>query len=377
MTDAEHHILHVFPAFLPGGSQMRCVQLMGMLGSTVRHSVLAMDGRYGCVDHVPEGISATTLDRPPKGSFWQMGRWMATQIETHEPDLVMTYNWGTIEMLLGARRLGFCNVIHHEDGFGPEEADRYLRRRIWIRRWLLRGVAALAVPSRLLSDLAIGTWKQPRERVHYLPNGVDLDRFTPGPTRQDHASSDGKPVVIGTVGHLRPEKNQALLLTAFSFCEHKSSAVLRLVGDGEQAAALRSKAQELGIVDAVEFVGDVADTAPVYRDMDIFTLSSDTEQMPLTVLEAMASGLPVVATDVGDIGAMIDACNRPYLAPKHDAIALAQQLDRLIVDAELRAALGRANRSTCEARFSRDACYSAWVDLYRSFLIPVTAAQPS
>ncbi len=337
---------------------MRTVQLMGMMPAGVRHSILAMNGGYRFVDHIPSGVEFETLPPPPRLSFFGMGRYMTGFLADCRPDAVMTYNWGSIEMVLGSKRARFTPLIHHEDGFGPEESERYLWRRIWIRRWLLRHATAVAVPSQVLRDLAIHRWRVPEDRVHYLPNGVDLDHFRPG-TRAGDA-----PVVIGHVGHLRPEKNQRLLIEAFARSVAKTTARLRIYGDGPEEADLRQLAAARGLADTVEFKGVVADTAPVYHAMDVFALSSRTEQMPLTVLEAMASGLPIASTDVGDVRSMIAASNHRLIAPKDDVPALAAVLDRAAQDAELRRAIGADNRSRAETEFADDARHAAWLGLY-------------
>lgn len=344
---------------------MRTVQLFGMMPADLRHTILAMDGVYDCVRHVPDGVQYQTLPRPPAGSFLAMGKFMAELLDEQQPDAVMTYNWGSIEMVLGARKRRFTPLIHHEDGFGPEEAHRFLRRRVWIRRFLLRTATKIAVPSRNLAGLATSLWKQPSDKVCFLPNGVDLDRFSPSPPAQDAAE---RPVVIGHVAHLRPEKNQRLLLTAFAATPSHRQARLRIVGDGGERPGLQTLAGELGIADRVDFTGAVADTAPVYRKMDVFVLSSDTEQMPLTVLEAMASGLPVVSTDVGDVRDMVHETNRDLMSPKADAAALAASLERLITQPELRGQIGGENRKHCEAHYAKEACYRAWIQFYERVL---------
>src|SRR5690606_34627491 len=167
MSPAGRHLLHVFPGFDAGGTQMRAVQLMGMLPAGTRHTVLAMDGRYGCQLHVPSGVEVRPLPPPPRASFLAMGRYMRDLLERERPDGVLTSNWGSIEMVLGLRMArsrrgargrasaGAVPLVHQEDGFGPEEAHRYLRRRIWLRRCLLGNAAAVAVPSRVLADLAV------------------------------------------------------------------------------------------------------------------------------------------------------------------------------------------------------------------------------
>jgi glycosyltransferase involved in cell wall biosynthesis len=363
MTSGGRHILHVFPGFDSGGAQMRTVQLMGMMPAGTRHSILAMNGGYQFVTQVPDGVEVETLSAPPDRSFHGMGNFMADLLREKRPDAVMTYNWGSIEMVLGARRARFTPLIHHEDGFGPEESDRYLLRRIWIRRFLLRTATAVAVPSNTLRDLAIRRWRVPSARVHYLPNGVDLERFTPG------ARMGGdSPLIIGHVGHLRPEKNQRLLIEAFARSASRAYARLHLFGDGPEEDDLRQLVRSLGVQDVVEFKGAVADTAPVYREMDVFALSSHTEQMPLTVLEAMASGLAIVSTDVGDVHAMVDPSNHNLVVAKANADAFAGAIDRAVDDADLRRSVGDANRARCESEYDKHARYRAWVDLYDSLL---------
>ncbi|MCB9871831.1 MAG: glycosyltransferase [Planctomycetes bacterium] len=357
MQSGGRHILHVFPGFDPGGTQVRTVQLMGMLPSDVRHSVVSMDGSYRSCQQAPAGVQVVALEQPPRLGLLAMGRYMRRVLAEQRPDAVMTYNWGAIEMLLGARGSGIP-LIHHEDGFGPEEADRLLRRRTWIRRLLLRRAAAVAVPSRVLEEIALTRWRVPRARVHYLPNGVDLQRFHP--VERD----PGRRVVVGHVGHLRPEKNQTLLLTAFAQGPARRGALLRMVGAGVEEDRLRRLAAALGVADQVDFVGRIADTAPVYADMDLFVLSSDTEQMPLTVLEAMASGLPVASTDVGDVRNMVAPVGRQWITPRRDAAALAASLDALVADPGLRERIGAANRAHCSEAYDTHACYRAWIEFY-------------
>jgi glycosyltransferase involved in cell wall biosynthesis len=172
-----------------------------------------------------------------------------------------------------------------------------------------------------------------------------------------------RPLVVGTVGGLRPEKDHATLLAAFAQCPDTTR--LQIVGGGPLDAPLRSQAQALGIADRVQFVGPVADTAPCFAQFDVFALSSRTEQLPLVLLEAMACGLPVVATDVGDVRATLPFESGPCLAPPADADALASSLRLLLGNQGLRARLGQKNRQVVAERFAAGACLQRFVDLYR------------
>ena len=122
--------------------------------------------------------------------------------------------------------------------------------------------------------------------------------------------------VIGTVAALREEKNISRLMHAFAMLP---AGRLVIVGDGPQRPALEALAASLGVAERVCFAGHHLDTAAFYAQFDIFALSSDTEQMPLSVIEAMASGLPVVSTDVGDVRLMVASENIPFVTGLDDA----------------------------------------------------------
>jgi glycosyltransferase involved in cell wall biosynthesis len=351
------HWLHVFATLKAGGPQMRTLQLVGRLPG-VRHTFVAMDGRWDALDAGPPGARWERIEPPPRRGFFAMGRAMAALIGSSAPDLLLTYNWGAIESVLAARGLRLRRLVHHEEGFGPAEVQRQHRRRVWARRVLLRRAAAVVVPSRTLEAIALRRWRVPRERLHWLPNGVDLARFVPAP-RAPHGD-----VVIGHVGGLRGEKNQQLLLRAFACMRRRQQARLLVVGAGEDFAPLAQLAADLAIVDRVTWAGASADTSEVYRDMDVFALSSRTEQMPLVVLEAMACGLPIVSTDVGDVAGMVAPENRAFIAPPDEPLALAVALDALVDDAGKRRAIGAANRARCERDWELGACLARYAALY-------------
>lgn len=355
------HILHVFATFSPGGPQVRAAELINRLGRDARHTVVAMDRQTQTRERI-EGVECELVDPPPPGGFLRTARTMARMIRERSPDLVLTYNWGAIETVLGARLAKMRALLHHEEGFGPQETDRFLRRRIWIRRALFPSTHAVIVPSHVLERVATDVWKQPETRVRYLPNGVDLERFRP---REAAAKREaGEEVVIGNVAHFRGEKNQALLIRAFAQCKHRERARLLLVGDGPTRADAERLANELGVADRVRFAGPTPDTAPHYAEMDVFALSSRTEQMPLVVLEAMASGLPIASTDVGDVRTMVAECQRDAIVPRDDAKALAAALDQWIDAPDRRRITGADNRRRCEERFETGKCLQAHIDLY-------------
>ena len=165
--------------------------------------------------------------------------------------------------------------------------------------------STIVVPSRNLERIATRIWRLSPRRVIYIPNGIDLARFGGPPDATLAADFPGDGPVIGTVSGLRPEKIPPRLLRAFRTVNDQLPARLVLVGDGPERPALERLAMKLGIATRVHFTGHVAVPAPLYAGFDLFALSSDTEQMPLSVIEAMAAGLPVVGTDVGDVRLML------------------------------------------------------------------------
>jgi glycosyltransferase involved in cell wall biosynthesis len=267
------------------------------------------------------------------------------------PDLLVTCNWGAIEFAL-ANLLPVARHVHVVDGFGPEEREATIPRRDLIRRIALRR-DTVVVPSRVLERIAVRDWGLDPARVLYLPNGIDLGRFdvprAPKP--------QGAPVSIGTVAGLRPEKNIGRLIRAFATLP--PSARLTIVGDGPERAGLEALAGALGISDRVRFAGQRDDTHAFYADFDVFALPSDTEQMPLSLLEAMAAGLPAAATDVGDVRTMAAEANAPFVVPKDDA-AFARALAALASDPGLRAAVGAANRDKALREFGQERMFAAW-----------------
>ncbi len=352
-------VLSVFSTFSVGGPQVRFATLANRLGPAFRHAIIAMDGDHACAERLDPGLAIAWPEVPiRKGDTRANVRAFRRALARIRPDVMVTYNWGAIEWAL-ANLLPLVRHIHIEDGFGPEEQSRQIPRRVWTRRIALRR-CTLVVPSRTLERIATDIWRLPAARLRYIPNGIDLARFAPRPEGAVVAHG----VTIGTVAALRAEKNIARLLRAFAAVPEDLGARLVVVGDGPERAALEAEAAALGLGARVRFAGHIADPAPLYAGFDAFALSSDTEQMPISVLEAMAAGLPVAATDVGDVRAMLAEANAPLVVPKGDEAALGAALARLAGDAALRRAVGAANRARAERDFDERAMVAAYGALF-------------
>jgi glycosyltransferase involved in cell wall biosynthesis len=297
-----------------------------------------------------------------KGNPFGTVRRLRAALEELRPDVLLTHNWGSIEWGLANRFLRpLVRHVHVEDGFGPEEQDQQLRRRVLTRRVALSR-ATVVLPSHCLTATAKGVWRLDPTRVFHVPNGIDLARFAAPPAGPPPWRLEGTGPVVGTVAALRPEKNLSRLLHALAATD---GLRLAIVGDGPERARLEALAVSLGLSARVAFAGHLANPAAAYRYMDIFALSSDTEQMPLSILEAMAAGLPVATTNVGDVAVMLADQNQPFVVPRDDS-ALSGALSHLAAHASLRRALGEANRAKAARDYDQQMMLGTWGKLLKS-----------
>ena len=357
-------LLHAFPTFAVGGAQARFTTIANHFGLRWRHAVFAMDGNLAARERLDRALDVTfPAIALTKGDTLGNLRRLRAALKALRPDTLVTHNWGTIEWAM-ANRWPLVRHVHVEDGFGPEERTRQLPRRVWTRRLMLAR-RTLVVPSMTLQRIALQQWRLNPARVRYLPNGVDLSRFETTPALR--LPGDGP--AIGTVAALRPEKNLARLLRAFALAAASRPGHLVVIGDGAERTRLEALAAQLGIAHRVHWAGHQHDPAPLLRGLDVFAMSSDTEQMPISLLEAMACSLPVAATNVGDIAAILPDVQRPYVTAPDDE-ALGAALSALLEDAGLRARLGAANRARAMAGYGEARMFKDWAEVWGGEMQP-------
>lgn len=370
---ARPRLLHVFPGFDLGGSQARLVMLAKAWGERFEHHIVSSDGSFGAFPLLAAVAPAQKVaDAPPmKGQgLWATLRSFARYLEHSSPELLLTYNWGAIEVALANRLFARLPHVHHEDGFGPDEVSRQNPRRVWFRRAALWGGAPVVVPSLTLERMATGRWRLPRRQVRFIPNGVDLSLFDAPPAAQAIPGFARRPgeVIVGCVGGLRPEKNPARLVRAFAAAAKGQAARLVLVGSGSERGAVESLAKALGIADQLVLPGFVPEPHRYMGLIDIYAIPSDTEQFPISQVEAMAAGRVVTGMDVGDVAVILPDASRRWVAPAGDEAALAAHLAALIAAPDVRAASGAANRAHVAETYPLARTISAFEALYGAHL---------
>lgn len=360
-------ILHCHSTFAAGGKELRTVRLMNAFGEAAEHVVLSampdqLDARAGIDRAVRVGFPAGAprlQGRPGLRRYWRLARYMRGF------DLVLTYNWGAFDAVMAAKMFGGAPLIHHEDGFSEDEAETLKTRRNLYRRLGLPAAFRLVVPSERLERIARTAWGQTPARIVRIPNGVPVAHFATPPEEGAIPGFARRPgeIVIGTVAGLRRVKNLPRLVRAFAAMAHKDARLV-IVGAGPESEAIAAEARRWGVASRVLMPGFLPDPVRWVGHCDIFALSSDSEQFPISLVEAMAAGLPVVATAVGDVPGIVSDDNRPLIVEAADEAAFAAALDSLADRADLRRAIGEANRERAAAQYDERHMIAAYARLY-------------
>jgi glycosyltransferase involved in cell wall biosynthesis len=360
-------ILHCHSTFSLGGKEARAVRLMNAFGDAACHTILsAMPGKFAAREAIARGIAvefptdAPPLTGPPTPlRLWRLARYM------RRFDLVLSYNWGGFDAVMARRLFGGAPLVHHEDGFNSDEAEGMDPKRNLYRRIGLGGAARLVVPSMRLERIARQDWRQPAGKVLRIANGVPVARFAKGPEAGGIPGFERRPgeIVVGTAAGLRTVKNLPRLVRAFAAMSVKGARLV-IVGEGPESERIAAEARARGVAARLLMPGFLSDPARWIGHFDIFALSSDTEQFPISLIEAMAAGLPAVATAVGDVPAMVSEDNRPLIVAPSDEAAFAAALDSLAARSDLRRAIGLANREKAAADFDEKPMIARYGRLY-------------
>lgn len=360
------HILHVHGSFTLGGKEARAIRLMNIWGDKARHSIVSADTQaLGARSAIDPSIDVDFPDGPSFAGKPGPARYREIRAFLKRFDLILTYNWGSMDAVMAHRlagaSAGMPPLIHHEDGFNADEANGLKTKRNLFRRLALQRAHALVVPSVRLEGIARTVWKQPAAKVHLIRNGIDVARYVQPPAPDaipGLVRTPGK-LLVGTLAGLRAVKNIPRLVRAVA--AHRDRLQLVVVGEGPERDVILAEAVAHGLTD-IHMAGFMDRPWRFVGLFDIFALSSDSEQFPISLVEAMAAGIPAASMDVGDVANMVAPENRPFVVP--DETGLAQALGALASDADLRQRLGAANRLRATRDYAEEDMVNAYARLY-------------
>jgi sugar transferase (PEP-CTERM/EpsH1 system associated) len=343
-----YRIAHVLHSFGTGGMEKGVATLIGNASANFEHIIICLTNSGNMARLLPPGTEIIELKKSPGNSvrfLWRLSRTLRRLI----PDIVHTRNWAGTDGIVAARFAGIRSVVHSEHGFGSENPTGMNSRRIWLHKWLSRWIKEYICVSTPLKGWLIEQVGV-RTPVTQIYNGVDTEVYRPGPgtdMRQKLEISQ-KAFVVGIVASLNAIKDHPTLIRAFNVLQQqKSESILLIVGDGPERSKLESLAGH-----GVFFLGNRDDVPEVMQAFDVFVLSSVNEGISNTILEAMAIGLPVVASNVGGNPELVVDGVTGSLFPSGDSESLCSALLDYFKSPGLRLQHGNQGRERAVALFS-------------------------
>jgi len=375
-------IVHVVYSFSVGGLENGLVNLLNrMPAQRWRHAVLSLTRVSGSfAERVQRSdVEFIELDKGPGHLVRDYPR-LYRLFRRLRPAVVHTRNLAALEAVVPAWAAGVPVRIHGEHGWNRADPDGKRRRYRYVRALYRPFVSRYIALSRHLEDYLEHQVGVPSRRVSQIYNGVDTERFRPVQVR---GRIDGCPFghedfVVGWVGRMDPVKDLPNLVRGFARATQRSASRLRLVlvGDGPMRPEVERLVQQAGLGERVWLAGERADIAEVMRGLDCFVLPSLGEGISNTILEAMATRLPVIATRVGGNAELIESGLTGLLVPQADSDALADALGRYSTDRAIARRHAKAARRLAQSRFSLARMVTDYCSLYETALAAAGVTMP-
>lgn len=367
-------VLHVMYRFDTGGLENGVVNLINhMPAHAYRHAVLALTE----VTEFRQRIQRTdveffSLRKPPGHGIWQYPK-LFKLFRQLRPAIVHSRNLAALEVQVPAWAAGVPARIHGEHGRDVGDLDGSNVTYQRIRRGYKPFVHHYLALSRDLNDYLVGKVQVRQEKITQAYNGVDTTRFSPAPDGPQRIA--GCPFdpelhwLVGTVGRMQTVKDQVMLAHAFIQAltlkpQLKSRLRLVMVGDGPLRAQAMTVLSAAGVAHLAWFPGERPDVADIMRGLHAFALPSLAEGISNTILEAMASGLPVIATAVGGNADLVSHGQTGYIVPSADSATMAHQLVHLASDTKQAHSMGESGRERVRTKFSMEAMVSTYKSVY-------------
>ena len=333
-----------------------------------RHAIVCLTDYTAFADKIARpGVELYSLHKQP-GLGLGIHLKLFKLLRELRPAVLHTYNFACAEYAVPAWAAGVPVRIHAEHGRDASDPQGLNRKHNFLRRALVPFIDRYVPVSHDLARWLDKVVNIPAAKSELIMNGVDTVRYAPQLPAASLPWAAG-PFVIGTVGRLQDVKDQATLIEAFALLcaqrpQGRDGLRLAIVGDGPLRERLAQKARDAGVSELVWFPGARNDIPELMRSFDVFALSSIAEGTPVTLLEAMACGVPVVATNVGGIPEVVQDGVNGALVPASNAQALAEALRRYVDDPARVAAHGAAAREKIERHYSVAAMVGAYTALY-------------
>ena len=380
--DSRPLVAHVMYRFDTGGLENGIVNLINhMPPERYRHAVIALSEVTDFRQRIQrDDVEFIALNKPPGQTLWQFPR-LWRLFRRLRPAIVHSRNLAALEVQLPAWAAGVPVRIHGEHGRDVGDLDGSNVAYQRVRRFYKPFVTYYLALSRDLADYLAAAIRVPPDKMLQVYNGVDAVRFHPAAS-EDHAPP-GCPFtrpghwLVGTVGRMQTVKDQPTLARAFVRAleiapQLRPCLRLVLIGDGPLRSDCQAILAAAGVADLAWLPGERADVPEVMRGLDCFVLPSLAEGISNTILEAMASRLPVIATAVGGNADLVAAGAGSKISgeiiPAADPEAMAQAIVRFAADPEAARAMGREGRRLAEQKFSLEAMVAAYQGAYDKLL---------
>ena len=351
------NVMHVVDLLALAGMEYGVIKLVNRLDRKLFRPTICCQ-QYQVENTVPlldPDVRVFSLHRP-EGRSLRLILKLARLLRREKVDIVHSHNWATLIYTVAAAKLARTPVvIHGEHGF---ETNHGMVDHARFSRWLARYTTHVTTVSETLCHDLQTRWMLPPERISAVPNGVDLDRFGPEsnvPDLRQELGIGAEELIIMTIGGLRPVKDHATLIRGFAKA-HRRLPPSHLVIVGMDWRSLRAEleglAAQLGVGGKILFTDVRTDIPALLRTCDVYVNTSRFEGLSNTILEAMASGKPVIATAVGGNPELVQDGMTGFLIRPGDDTQLAGCLETILADKVLRQRMGASGRRVTEERFS-------------------------
>lgn len=371
-------VAHIILRLDVGGLENGLVNLINnMPAGCCRHAVICLRDYTDFRHRISNRNVAVFALNKREGKDLMMYARLWKLLRRLRPDIVHTRNLAALDSVISAVAAGVPYRVHSEHGWDMHDLHGTNRKYILIRRACRPFIHRYIAVSRHLEEWLIKEARIPAHKLVQIYNGVDTRKFFPAEktnsSRKTADTDSSASVVIGTVGRMERVKDQLTLVRAFiTLCKdnagNRARLRLMLVGDGP----LRGEAEEMlrnaGLADRASLTGSRSDVDNLLREIDIFVLPSLNEGISNTILEAMASGLPVIATNVGGNGELVVEGETGCLVAASDPAGLAEALQVYVDDPARMYRHGQAGRQRVEALFSLDGMVRAYTQVYSTLL---------